>query len=119
LLRYALSFRSGRETTHIRGPGADSPAPGPFLFGVRKTARRAYLGPMFTFEFCLPTLGKSVPAGPEWSHEIKYDGYRLRLECDERGRHCTEQARLWAGCGSTARRASVQRCAAVEHPTSR
>jgi bifunctional non-homologous end joining protein LigD len=34
------------------------------------------------FEFCLPTLGKAVPAGPEWFHEIKYDGYRLRVERD-------------------------------------
>ena len=34
------------------------------------------------FEFCLPTTGKIVPAGPEWSHEIKYNGYRLRLERD-------------------------------------
>jgi bifunctional non-homologous end joining protein LigD len=32
------------------------------------------------FEFCLPTMGKAVPAGPDWFHEIKYDGYRLRLE---------------------------------------
>jgi bifunctional non-homologous end joining protein LigD len=32
------------------------------------------------FEFCLPTNGKSVPAGPEWFHEIKFDGYRLRVE---------------------------------------
>jgi bifunctional non-homologous end joining protein LigD len=32
------------------------------------------------FEFCLPTMGKTVPAGPDWFHEIKYDGYRLRLE---------------------------------------
>jgi ATP-dependent DNA ligase len=32
------------------------------------------------FEFCLPTLGKAVPAGPQWFHEIKFDGYRLRLE---------------------------------------
>jgi bifunctional non-homologous end joining protein LigD len=24
--------------------------------------------------------GKVVPAGPEWFHEIKYDGYRVRLE---------------------------------------
>jgi bifunctional non-homologous end joining protein LigD len=37
---------------------------------------------MFTFESWLPTLGKSVPAGPEWFHEIKYDGYRVRLERD-------------------------------------
>ena len=34
------------------------------------------------FEFCLPTMGKAVPAGPDWFHEIKYDGYRLRLERD-------------------------------------
>jgi hypothetical protein len=34
------------------------------------------------FEFCLPTLGKSVPARSEWLHEIKYDGYRVRLERD-------------------------------------
>lgn len=31
-------------------------------------------------ESCLPTLGKAVPASPEWFHEIKYDGYRLRVE---------------------------------------
>jgi ATP-dependent DNA ligase len=32
------------------------------------------------FEFCIPTRGISVPAGPDWFHEIKYDGYRLRVE---------------------------------------
>jgi bifunctional non-homologous end joining protein LigD len=32
------------------------------------------------FEFCLPTRGKAVPAGKEWFHEIKFDGYRLRVE---------------------------------------
>jgi ATP-dependent DNA ligase len=32
------------------------------------------------FDFCLPTVGKAVPAGPDWFHEIKYDGYRLRVE---------------------------------------
>jgi bifunctional non-homologous end joining protein LigD len=34
------------------------------------------------FEFCIPTVGKVVPAGAEWFHEIKYDGYRLRVERD-------------------------------------
>ena len=33
-----------------------------------------------SFEFCIPTRGAKVPAGPEWLHEIKCDGYRLRLE---------------------------------------
>ena len=35
---------------------------------------------MFKFEFCLPTVAKSVPERPEWFHEIKCDGYRLRVE---------------------------------------
>ena len=37
------------------------------------------------FEFCIPVAETKVPAGPEWLHEIKYDGYRLRLERDGRG----------------------------------
>src|SRR4051794_10104337 len=32
-----------------------------------------------TFEFCLPTVGKAVPDGPDWLHEMKYDGYRIML----------------------------------------
>ena len=34
------------------------------------------------FEFCLPTNGNKVPAGPEWFHEIKQDGFRIRVERD-------------------------------------
>lgn len=34
------------------------------------------------FEFCLPTRATAVPAAPEWFHEVKYDGYRLRVERD-------------------------------------
>jgi ATP-dependent DNA ligase len=26
-------------------------------------------------EFCIPTAGKAVPSGPDWIHEVKYDGY--------------------------------------------
>src|SRR6476469_65394 len=36
--------------------------------------------PAMLIEFCLPTSGKAVPSGPDWLHEIKYDGYRLRVE---------------------------------------
>jgi ATP-dependent DNA ligase len=32
------------------------------------------------FEFCIPTRSIDVPTGPEWLHEIKFDGYRLRAE---------------------------------------
>jgi bifunctional non-homologous end joining protein LigD len=38
------------------------------------------------YEFCIPTVGKAVPAGAEWFHEVKYDGYRLRVERDGRPR---------------------------------
>ena len=34
------------------------------------------------FDFCLPTKATTVPDTPDWIHEIKYDGYRLRLERD-------------------------------------
>jgi ATP-dependent DNA ligase len=34
------------------------------------------------FEFCLPTNATKVPAGPEWLHEIKQDGFRIRVERD-------------------------------------
>jgi bifunctional non-homologous end joining protein LigD len=43
----------------------------------------AYLRCMLkAFEFCIPIAGTKVPAGPEWLHEIKYDGFRLRVERD-------------------------------------
>jgi ATP-dependent DNA ligase len=32
------------------------------------------------FEFCIPTRGTEVPSSPDWLHEIKFDGYRLRVE---------------------------------------
>ena len=42
-----------------------------------------YLVRMFkAFEFCLPTNAANVPAGPEWLHEIKHDGFRIRVERD-------------------------------------
>jgi hypothetical protein len=31
-------------------------------------------------EFCIPTRSTTVPDGPDWLHEIKYDGYLLRVE---------------------------------------
>jgi bifunctional non-homologous end joining protein LigD len=35
-----------------------------------------------SFDFCLPARGIKVPDGPEWIHEVKYDGYRLHVERD-------------------------------------
>src|SRR6476661_6020997 len=32
------------------------------------------------FQPCIPTRGTQVPAGPEWLHEIKHDGYRLIVQ---------------------------------------
>jgi ATP-dependent DNA ligase len=41
-----------------------------YLTAMRNTA----------FEPCIPTRGTKVPAGPEWLHEIKHDGYRLIVQ---------------------------------------
>jgi bifunctional non-homologous end joining protein LigD len=36
--------------------------------------------PQRPFEPCIPTRGAKVPAGPDWIHEIKHDGYRLIVQ---------------------------------------
>jgi bifunctional non-homologous end joining protein LigD len=33
-------------------------------------------------EPCIPAVAKAPPTGPAWVHEIKHDGYRLRVRCD-------------------------------------
>jgi ATP-dependent DNA ligase len=48
-------------------------------------------------EFRIPTVGTTVPDGPEWLHEIKYDGYRLRVERnDDRVRLITKGGWDWS-----------------------
>jgi bifunctional non-homologous end joining protein LigD len=39
---------------------------------------------VFLFEPCLPTPAKVPPAGPDWIHEIKHDGFRILAQ--RRGR---------------------------------
>ena len=31
------------------------------------------------YTFALPIKAGKVPAGPDWLHEVKYDGYRMML----------------------------------------
>jgi bifunctional non-homologous end joining protein LigD len=51
-----------------------------------------------TFEPCIPTSGKAVPATDAWFHEIKYDGYRLIVvREDERVRLFTRNGHDWSG----------------------
>jgi ATP-dependent DNA ligase len=65
------------------------------------------------FEFCVP-MATVVPGGPDWVHEVKYDGYRLLLERDgDRVRLITRGGYNWtdrnldfkstSGCGSHGR----------------
>jgi ATP-dependent DNA ligase len=50
------------------------------------------------FEPCLPTRGTKVPAGPDWIHEIKHDGYRLIVVRDgARVRLFTRNGHDWTG----------------------
>jgi bifunctional non-homologous end joining protein LigD len=44
-----------------------------------------------------PTKSDKVPTGPEWIHEIKYDGYRMMLIRDhDRVRLISRGGRDWA-----------------------
>jgi ATP-dependent DNA ligase len=53
---------------------------------MRRTVRKPELAfrtnTYLSCEFCIPTRGTTVPHTPNWLHEIKYDGYRLRVERD-------------------------------------
>jgi len=50
------------------------------------------------FEPCIPTRGTKVPAGPDWLHEIKHDGYRLIVVRDgARVRLFTRNGHDWTG----------------------
>src|SRR3981189_2064966 len=54
--------------------------------------------PQRTFEPCIPTRGTKVPAGPDWIHEIKQDGYRLIVVRDgKRVRLFTKNGYDWSG----------------------
>ncbi|QAU42743.1 hypothetical protein XH86_16480 [Bradyrhizobium guangdongense] len=50
-----------------------------------------------TFELCLPTVAKTVPTGPDYLHEVKYDGYRLLVIRDhDRVRLITRGGNDWS-----------------------
>jgi bifunctional non-homologous end joining protein LigD len=50
------------------------------------------------FDFCIPTRGTKVPDRPDWLHEIKYDGYRLRVELNgDHVRLITRNGYDWTG----------------------
>ena len=44
--------------------------------------RPRHRSPSGTTEPCLPTAAKSPPAGPNWIHEIKHDGFRVMARRD-------------------------------------
>jgi bifunctional non-homologous end joining protein LigD len=49
------------------------------------------------YPFSLPTKADKVPAGQEWIHEIKYDGYRMLVVSDrDRVRLISRGGRDWA-----------------------
>jgi ATP-dependent DNA ligase len=49
--------------------------------GLAFSARSIYLtGMLRKYPPCIPTRATEVPAGPDWFHEIKHDGYRLMVQ---------------------------------------
>ncbi|UGY23221.1 hypothetical protein HU675_0035480 [Bradyrhizobium septentrionale] len=47
------------------------------------------------FEFARPVPGKVLPAGPQWIHEIKFDGFRMRAREGDRVRLFTTNGADW------------------------
>jgi bifunctional non-homologous end joining protein LigD len=47
---------------------------------------------------CIPTRAAKPPAGPDWVHEIKHDGYRLQVRRDgDAVRLLTRRGYDWSG----------------------
>jgi hypothetical protein len=64
----SASFEGG---TH----GKERVLGGPPALSARKAGHEPYLCRMFkAFDFCIPTKSTIVPVGPDWLHEVKYDG---------------------------------------------
>jgi bifunctional non-homologous end joining protein LigD len=69
-----------------------------WLVWTRKSGAISYLNsmPKRLFEPCIPARGIKVPAGPDWIHEIKHDGYRLIVQReDKRVRLFTRNGHDW------------------------
>ena len=48
------------------------------------------------YQPCLPTRGTKVPSGPDWIHEVKYDGYRMLVaRKDKRVRFFSRNGHNW------------------------
>jgi bifunctional non-homologous end joining protein LigD len=68
-----------------------------------------------TIEPCLPRPAKEPPAGPDWIHEIKHDGFRILVRKDERGerlftRNGYDFTARFPRIGVTAENLSVRLC---------
>ena len=60
----------------------------------RVSSPRLY--PAGFIEPCLPTIRSKPPAGPEWIHEVKHDGYRLMVRREaKRVRTFTRRGHDW------------------------
>jgi bifunctional non-homologous end joining protein LigD len=62
---------------------------------MSRSSRVAVAGAAF-IEPCLPSITREPPSGPDWLHEIKYDGYRMMIRQDGRGvRLLTRRGHDW------------------------
>src|SRR5262249_16058905 len=62
---------------------------------IRNLRHKYYLGHMFkAFDFWLPTNSTIVSTGPDWLHEVKYDGYRPRMHPGKHNEEVHDQHRI-------------------------
>jgi bifunctional non-homologous end joining protein LigD len=64
---------------------------------VRGLIDGSFFADRMLYTFALPIKADKVPAGPDWLHEVKYDGYRMMLIREHnRVRLITRGGRDWA-----------------------
>jgi hypothetical protein len=85
-------IESGTRGTYVGGDYAHCSAnwplftwsPDPRTAGAVASAQLLFhcadlLPAQMRYEFSIPTNADKVPTGPDWLHEVKYDGYRMMV----------------------------------------
>ena len=88
-----LSAATGRTLEQIAAGAPEAPyPPDP---GAPATGAVVLDRPPADAAFQLATLASHAPGGPDWLHEVKYDGYRLRAVLDGTARILTRNGVDW------------------------
>jgi ATP-dependent DNA ligase len=67
------------------------------LWRVHNSRGRLKNAPAAFIQPCRPTVSQRPPRGPGWAHELKHDGYRLRVDAQIKRSFSSKEPAVTAG----------------------